>query len=274
MPEKHKRGHPEAQSLMRKFLIILLLVVCAYALFLRARPAVEKFLATQTPKILSSTLNPREEISKPPFDYGERFIYSYSMGPLKAGSAELTFVGEATIEGKRAFLVRFESRVGTFYDMEDIYAETENFYPIYVERDIKNFGVGTNIKEAYDQLNYKVKITKQGLIGKKTRIIKKKAPIHNAILLMYYCRSLPLSELKPGYEFDVVLPLDEFKVTLAKIEKIKVPAGTFDAFFFKSSPKKMRLWIATDEKRTPLKMENLTSLGPSSIILEKQITKD
>ncbi len=230
---------------------------------------VEKFLAAPAPKILNSQLNPRQEISQSPFERGEKFIYFYSMGPLRTGSAELTFVGETTIDDKRAFLVRFESQVGTFYDAENIYAETEKLYPIYVERDIRNFGFSTTIREKYDQANHKVEISKRGLIGTTTKIIKKKSPIHNALLLIYCCRNIPLSELKPGYEFDVVLPMDEFKVTLTKIEKIKVPAGIFDAFFFESSPEKMKLWIATDEKRTPLKMENLTSFGPSSITLEK-----
>lgn len=229
----------------------------------------EKFLAIQRPKILNFPLSLPKETNNPPFDYGEKFVFFYSMGPLRTGSAELTFVGEAAIEGKKAFLIRFKSRVGTFYDLENIYAETENFYPIYVERNIKNLGFSTNIKEKYDQKNYKVEIIKQGILGKRTTVIEKEKPIYNAILLIYYCRRLSPLELKPGYEFDIVLPVDEFKVTLTRIEKIKVPAGTFDAYLFESSPKKIRLWIAKDEKHTPLKMENLTSFGPSSIVLEK-----
>jgi len=188
---------------------------------------------------------------------------------LRTGTAKLTFVGESSIEGKQTYLIRFESRVGTFYDLENIYAETENFYPAYVERNIRNFGIKTNIKERYDRKNYKVKIIKQGLFGERVKVIKKQSPIHNSILLIYYCRRLSSSELKPGYEFDVVLPADEFKVTLARIEKIKVPAGNFQAYLFESSPKKIRLWVATDKRRTPLKMENLTSFGPSSIVLKK-----
>ncbi len=254
---------------MKIFLIILLLVGLSYILFVKGCPTTEEYLATQTQNFLKSSLEAAEEALKLPFDCGERFEYLYILGPLRTGTAKLTFVGESSIEGKQTYLIRFESRVGTFYDLENIYAETENFYPVYVERNIRNFGIKTNIKERYDQKNCKVEIIKKGFFGKKTKVIKKQSPIHNSILLIYYCRRLSSSELKPGYEFDVVLPVDEFKVTLTGIEKIKVPAGDFQAYLFESSPERIRLWVATDKRRTPLKMENLTSFGPSSIALEK-----
>jgi hypothetical protein len=260
---------------MRKIILApLLLAACAYALFIiKGRLIPQKHLGIKLPTTLESILQPAEQPVKPPFDFGEKFEYIYTMGPLRAGSAKLSFVEKTSIFQKDAYLIKFESRVGTFYDLEDIYAEIENFYPIYVERNIQNLGVQTDIKEIYDQKNYKVEITKTGplkeIFGKKTKVIKKQNPIHNALLLIYHCRNLPSSQLKVGYEFDIVLPVDEFKVTLKRIENIKVPAGNFQAYFFESAPKRIKLWIATDEKRTPLKMENLTSFGPSSIILEK-----
>lgn len=254
---------------MKKLLAILLLVVWVYILFTKGHLTAGKYLLTRVSEISKSISELSKKTAELPFDCGERFIYLYTMGPLRTGTAKLTFVGESSIEGKQTYLIRFESRVGTFYDLENIYAETENFYPVYVERNIKNFGIKTNIKERYDRKNCKVEIVKGGFFGKKTKVIKRQSPIHNSILLIYYCRRLSSSELKPGYEFDVVLPTDEFKVTFTRIEKIKVPAGNFQAYLFESSPERIRLWIATDKRHTPLKMENLTSFGPSSIVLEK-----
>ncbi|UCH12890.1 MAG: DUF3108 domain-containing protein, partial [Candidatus Omnitrophota bacterium] len=243
-------------------------------LFAKGHLTVGRYSSVGLPEISKSSSESFGETSELHFNYGEKFTYLYTMGPLRAGSAELTFLGKAAISGSQAYLIRFESRVGTFYDLENIYAETENFYPVYIERKIKKFGIKTNIKERYDRKNYKVEIVKGGFFGKKTEVIKKQSPIHNSILLIYYCRRLSSSELKPGYEFDVVLPTDEFKVTLTRIEKIKVPAGNFQAYLFESNPERIRLWVATDKRRTPLKMENLTSFGPSSIVLEKYWHKD
>lgn len=262
---------------MRKFLtfflFIILLSVFLFLLYVRFYPAKT---ATEKPAVFRAQdiaeVNPepaKEEILTTPFAYGERFTYFYTMGPLRTGTSEITFVGETTIEGKEAYLVKFESIVGTFYDMENIYADKANFYPIYVERTIRNFGFQTNIKERYDQKNCKVDITSDGIFGAKTAVINKKNPIHNALLLIYYCRKISSSELKPGYEFEVVLPVDEFKVILTRAEKIRVPAGVYEAYLFESNPERMRLWIANDDKRTPLKMENMTAFGPSSIVLEK-----
>jgi len=255
---------------MKKFLIILLLAVWVYILFVKGYLTAGRYLLTHTPEILKSSSESRKDTLEPPFDDGEKFAFFYSMGLLRTGSAELTFVGKTTFEGKDAYLVRFKSRVGTFYDLENIYADTKTLRPIYIERNIRNLAINTNIKERYDQKNYKVEITKQTFLGEKTEVIEKQNPIHNAILLIYYCRRLISSELEPGYEFEVVLPVDEFKVTLIRIEEIKVAAGTFEAYLFESEPERMRLWIAKDEKHTPLKMENLTSFGPSSIVLDRQ----
>lgn len=261
---------------MKKFLIIFLtslfLVGCVFIL-LRAYlslNASRPILRSSSMPTLESSVAPSAELPTPPFNPGEKFDFFYNIGPLRTGDAELTFVGQSNIDGKEAYLVKFESGVGTFYDLENIYAETETFYPIYVERNIKNFGLETSIKEKYDQKDYKIEIIKKGLFGENRQVIKKENHIQNALLLIYYCRKLSPAALKIGYEFNIVLPVDEFKITLTRIEKIKVPAGIFKAYVFESSPRRIKLWIATDQNHTPLKMENLTSFGPSSIILEGQ----
>ena len=254
---------------MRKILIFLLVTACAYLLFNSTYPALKKYIKAYSSVSLRGFSIDPESTTELPFSSGEKLVFFYSMGPLRIGTAELTFIGKTFFQEKEAFLIKFESQVGTFYDLEIIYAQPQTFYPIYVERSIKNIGLRTEIKEKYDQQNHKVEITKEGLLGKKTKVIEKKSPIHNALLLIYYCRSLLTSELKVGYEFDIVLPIDEFKVTLSSIEKIKTPTGEQEVYLFESNPKKIKLWIANDERHTPLKMENLTAIGPSSIVFEK-----
>ncbi|MFH0731549.1 MAG: DUF3108 domain-containing protein [Candidatus Omnitrophota bacterium] len=271
---------------MKKAIAVLLLFVWAYVLFEKGYLLNQKNFTfptlTLTPvsipvpvpiptfKIIEKPeepISPPEE-QQPPFQAQETFNFFYSMGPIRAGSAKLTFVGKVDFEGKDSFLINFESKVGVFYDFEKIYTDPETFYPLYVHRNINNLGFSNIIEERYDQVNYKVEIIKRGIFGKKSDVIKKHAPIQNAVLLIYSCRRLELAKLKPGYEFYVQLPVDEFKVIFRKINKIKTPAGAFNAYLFETEPEKIRLWISTDAKHIPLKMENLTSLGPSSIVFE------
>lgn len=256
---------------MKKLILILLLVVSVYLLILEHGSIIKDYISTpeKREQLATRAIQAMKEPPKPPFEAGESFKYSYSMGPLKVGSATLTFVGETTLDDEKVYHITFESKVGTFYDFENIYAEPETLYPLYVERKIKNIGFTTVIKEKYDQDNFKVDITKKGITGEYTKTITKQAPIQNALLLLYYCRTLSEAKLKPGLEFDVVLPVDEFKVKLSKIEELKTPAGNFKAYFFESTPEKMKLWIATNKERTPLKVQNSTAIGPSSIILVK-----
>ncbi|MBN1405206.1 MAG: DUF3108 domain-containing protein [Candidatus Omnitrophica bacterium] len=212
-------------------------------------------------------VTPRETI---PFTPGETFEFIYNLGPVNVGKATLTFSGAADIHGKSAYLVTFESRVGAFYDLENIYADPASFYPLYVVRKIKNLGISTQIKEIYDQDGFSVEISKKEFLGSRSETIKKKGRINNALLLIYHCRQLLKAGLEQGYEFDVILPVGEMKVALRGIKDINVPAGNFKAYLFESMPEKMRLWISADGKYIPLKMENLGSVGPSSIVLKKE----
>ena len=260
---------------MKKLLLLLILLVCASIFFLQNRLQLEKLYLEHTNNIFNKLpqqvkqVIPQPPPKKPPFKDNEIFEFSYNMGPLKAGSAKLVFLGEAEFNGQKAYHITFESRVAAFYDLEDIHAYPETFYPINIKRKIKNFGIASNIEECYDQENFKVEITKDGILRKKTTVIKKQNPIQNALLLVYFCRTLSESRLSSGFEKQVSLPVSDFKVIYRKKEKIETPAGEFEAFVFESEPEKMRFWMSTDKKRIPLKLENLTAIGPSSITLSK-----
>ena len=65
----------------------------------------------------------------------------------------------------------------------------------------------------------------------------------------------PSRNLEIGWSFDVNLPQRKYKITLAAIELLKVPAGEYLAYYFESEPKQIGIWISKDEHRLPLKIE-------------------
>ena len=76
-------------------------------------------------------------------------------------------------------------------------------------------------------------------------------PIQNAILLPFYLRTI--GDVPPGWSLRVCLPA-VFRIKLAGVESVQVPAGTFSAYHFTSEPHKVDIWISRDERRIPLKI--------------------
>jgi hypothetical protein len=97
-----------------------------------------------------------------------------------------------------------------------------------------------------------VTVIKNSGAGEEKFTIKKDSVIHNSVLLPYYVRRIP--KLNIGRIIIANLPTRRLEVKLVSIEDIKVPAGTFKAYHFKSTPKQIEIWISVDERRIPLKI--------------------
>jgi len=77
-----------------------------------------------------------------------------------------------------------------------------------------------------------------------------------------------LKHFKKGKTIPVIFPLFEIKTNFENIEEIRVPAGKFNTFLFKSSPDKFNFWLSNDEHRLPLKLEVPGALGYSALMTE------
>jgi hypothetical protein len=97
-------------------------------------------------------------------------------------------------------------------------------------------------------------------------VIKKNEPIHNAVLLPYYIRRIPV--LETGQIIIANLPTRRLEIKLVSQEEIKVPAGIFQAYHFSSTPKQIDIWISADERRIPVKIEGAGLLGYSVVMKE------
>ncbi|MCX5711986.1 MAG: hypothetical protein NTY47_02805 [Candidatus Omnitrophica bacterium] len=172
---------------------------------------------------------------------------------LPIGYCEYQDLGTVELFGKKVSFVVFKTKVVGFDDTEKIYGDQQTGFPLRVERDISMWLHDEDITEEYFPDLRKVLITKY-LGGKKAEELTfnaKGGPIQNAIMVPFSLRRV--KKLDIGWSTQIRLP-EEFKVELDKIEDVTVPAGTFKAYHFISSPKKFEIWISCDELRVPVKI--------------------
>ena len=202
------------------------------------------------------------------FEYlGEKIDYVIS--PF--GIAEYNDEGLTELNGKNVRLISFRSRLTGFDDLEKIYSDPKTLLPLRVERFVTILLGKEYLIEEYAPEKNTLVITKF-INNKKVKEYNFKAggPIHNAITLPFYLRTL--SNLTVGWSFTARFP-EQFKITLTSIDEIRVPAGKFTAYHFTSTPKKFEIWISKDEYRIPVKIKGLGGYS-YTMLMKKHYCKD
>jgi hypothetical protein len=97
-------------------------------------------------------------------------------------------------------------------------------------------------------------------------VLKGEGAIHNAILVPFSLRRVPVLEI--GSTFEIRLP-KKFVVKLISVEDVTVPAGTFKAYHFTSTPFKFEIWISQDKLRLPLKIKGAEGLGYTLSLIKR-----
>jgi 2-keto-4-pentenoate hydratase/2-oxohepta-3-ene-1,7-dioic acid hydratase in catechol pathway len=64
------------------------------------------------------------------------------------------------------------------------------------------------------------------------------------------------------------LPNRQLEINLVSIDNLKLPAGNFRAYHFESALKEVAIWISTDERRIPLKIEGAGVFGYTLLMKE------
>lgn len=196
---------------------------------------------------------------------GEKISYDLMLGKVRLGDAKYHHLKKTVLNGRNVHVITFQTKAVRFRDRETIYYDTETFLPVIIERKVSQFLKPEEIKEVYDQSNFKLTITKKRFFTEEI-VIQKDAPIHNSILLPFFVRNM--QKLKKGWSFKANLPQREYRITLVGIESVKVPAGTFEAYYFESKPKQIKIWISTDERRIPLRLEGTSGIGYKLLMRE------
>ncbi len=193
----------------------------------------------------------------------EEIFYQLNYKGFKIGQAKMVLYSDMDLEGKDTILITFETDTAFFDDTERVFIQKDTLLPIRVERDISQFGRRYSIREDYDQLNFTVKVHKE---GEDVVTINKKQNIHNPISAIYYVRRL--ERFEKGGAIPLIFPLIELKTNLENIENINLPKGKFSALLFKSIPDRFSFWLSNDERRLPLKLEVQGAFGYSALMTE------
>lgn len=195
-----------------------------------------------------------------------REIILYDIFPI--GISEYRDMGQVEFHGRKANLVIFKTRVAAFRDTETIYSDPKTGLPLWIERDVSFPFNKEYLTEEYIKDENRLVITKFKDNKKVTDYqFKASGPIHCAVLLPFSLRNVP--DLKIGWSHTIRLP-DEFQVKLVSIENVSVPAGTFRAYHFTSTPHKFEIWITADELRLPVRIEG-TGGYPYTLTMKKRL---
>jgi len=262
-PDSIKVG-PKGRALYLIILLPFLFIVLIFLLAIKAK--IDKSISERV-RLTSSAKIKSEGIKIIQPDYvGEKIIYDVKLGNLYLGKARFNNLANAQLDGRLLNVMTMETKLTQFTDMEKIYSDPQTLLPLRVERNILNWFIRERITEDYDQNNFTVTIIKNKGTQQEKLVIKKDSPIHNAVLLPYYVRRIP--SLDVGRIIIANLPTRRLEIKLVSIEDIKVPAGTFKAYHFKSTPKQIEIWISTDVRRIPLKIQGTGLFGYSMAMNE------
>jgi len=210
-----------------------------------------------------------------PFDVGEKLDYEVKFGPMSVGRGSMEVMPMDTIRGHEAWHTVFRVKGGTFFykvdDRFESWIDVRNFASLRHKQDINE---GSKDRERHFEI-----------FPNRATYIEDNKPERPSVTeplddgsFLYFIRTVPL-EVGKTYEFDRYFRPDRnpVKITVLRRERIKVPAGEFDAIVIRPSIKtrgifsengKAEVWLSEDDKRIMLQMKSKLSFGSLNLYLK------
>lgn len=253
------------RNIIYSIVIIILLVLLAYPRLKQVALIKGSAGSAKAGLAKSQEQGARKMEEKKPLErVGERIVYDVRLAKVSMGRATFSHLPRTELNGRQVSFMNFQTKLARFNDLEKIYSDPETYLPLKVERSISNWPFSEKISEFYDQEKFTLTIAKDGRAGE--TVIKKDAPIHNAVMLPFYVRGI--AKLSPGWEMSINLPNQKFRIKLIATENISVSGKSFSAYRFESDPRRFEIWISADELRIPLKIKGAGGLGYTLIMKE------
>lgn len=210
-----------------------------------------------------------------PFGVGEKLDYEVKFGPMSVGRGSMEVMAMDTIRGHETWHTVFRVKGGTFFyhvdDRFESWIDIRNFASLRHKQDINE---GSKDRERYFEIFPNRATYIEDNKPEKPSVSE---PLDDGSFL-YFIRTVPL-EVGKTYEFHRYFRPDRnpVRITVLRRERIKVPAGTFDAIVIRPSIKtkgifsengQAEVWLSEDDKRIMLQMKSKLSFGSLNLYLK------
>jgi len=211
-----------------------------------------------------------------PFTVGERLTYDVQFGPIKVGTGTMEVRGVENVRGREAYHTVFRINGGI-----PLYRVDDTFESWFATDDMSSLRFNQSQNEGQKERERRYEIFPERRTYDDSTDNKGEQPSVAEPLddgsFVYFVRTLPL-EVGRTYEFQRYFKPDRNPVTIRVLrrERIKVPAGTFDAIVIQpviktkgvfSEDGHAELWLSDDEQRMILQMKSRLSIGSIDLYL-------
>jgi hypothetical protein len=214
-----------------------------------------------------------------PWRVGERLNYDVKFGVLKVGSGSMTVEGTEAVRGREAYHTVFRVRGGTFfYKVDDRFESWFATSDLASLRFVQDQQEGRKERERRYEIFPERSAYREGDKEERTSVAE---PLDDGSFI-YYVRTLPL---RPGdvYEVNRYFRPDRnpVRIRVLRRERIRVPAGTFDAVVVQPSIKtrgifaeggNAEIWFSDDADRVMLQLKSQLSFGSLNLYLKSRHT--
>ena len=216
---------------------------------------------------------PAEPVRRP-FEVGERLVYDVKFGPLSVGTATMEVLGIEQVRGIPAYHIVFEVRGGNrLYRVEDRYESWFDVRTLASLRYVQNIREGGYRRNSVFEIHPDRRVYVEGDGEPQPSVAQ---PLDEGSFI-YWMRTIPL-EVGQAYSFNHYFRPDRnpVRVTVVRRERVKVPAGEFDAIVLQpviqtkgllSEAARTEIWLSDDDRRMLLKMESHLKFGTLSLHL-------
>ena len=210
-----------------------------------------------------------------PYAAGERLAYDVKFGSIDVGDAVMEVLGIENVRGRQALHIRFNVKGGTFlYKVNDRYESWIDTVNVISLRHWQQIDEGSYERQRRYEIMPEIGVYKENDKPNQPTVAE---PLDDGSFF-FFLRSIPL-EVGKTYSFDRYFKPDRNPVTVTVVrrERVKVPAGTFDAIVLHPTIKakgvfgeggKAEIWLADDSSRIMLQMKSKLKFGSLNLYLK------
>ena len=234
--------------------------------------------ASQTVAAPSSVIVNGVKRAKVPFGVGERLEYDVRFGSLRVGNAHMEVVALDNLRGRPAWHTAFWVQGGNFlYRVNDVYEswmDTETLSSLRFVQELEEGGKNTERRfEIYPERAVFIQTSDEPA----TEQPSVSQPLDDGSFL-YFVRTIPLV-VGRTYDFNRYFRPDRnpVRIRVLRKERVKVPAGTFDAIVIQpviktkgifSENGHAEIWLSDDDRHIMLQLKSKLSFGSLNLYLK------